>query len=347
MKRDYTKGLILDAANFGYLFVLLAVAIFNPDLDSRQNLDAMAWQYAFVCLGCFALGTVLTLALNALKIKTLGRFVFQPEHEKAAAAGQRWFTTFWGVQLSVTFVITCFVAAFATNFSMRELFSEHGFRGAVNIFSSLADPNFSILPVGIMAILETIFIAFLATVIAVPFAFFLSFLCAKNIMSKHPIGFMVYALLRTALNVTRSIEPLIWAIIFSVWVGIGPFAGMLALMLHSIASLAKQYSEIIECVNEGPIEGILSTGARTIQVVWFAVVPQIVLPYISFTIYRWDINVRMATIIGLVGGGGIGTMLIQYQGKGAWHEVGTLALLIVIVVWLMDTASAYLREAIK
>jgi phosphonate transport system permease protein len=147
--------------------------------------------------------------------------------------------------------------------------------------------------------------------------------------------------------VTRSIEPLIWAIIFTVWVGIGPFAGMMGLMIHSIASLAKQYSEFIECVDDGPIEGILATGAKGMQVIWFAVVPQIVLPYISFTIYRWDINVRMATIIGLVGGGGIGTMLIQYQGQALWREVGTLALLIVIAVWVMDTASAYIREAIK
>ena len=154
-------------------------------------------------------------------------------------------------------------------------------------------------------------------------------------------------LLRAFLNIVRSIEPLIWAIVFTVWVGIGPFAGMLALMIHSMASLAKQYSEFIECVEDGPLEGIQSTGASRVQVVRFAVVPQIILPYISFTIYRWDINVRMATIIGLVGGGGIGTMLIQYQGQALWREVGTLAILIVIAVWVMDTASAYIREAIK
>jgi phosphonate transport system permease protein len=109
----------------------------------------------------------------------------------------------------------------------------------------------------------------------------------------------------------------------------------------------KQYSEIIECVEDGPIEGVASTGASSLQVIWFAIVPQVVLPFISFTIFRWDINVRMATIIGLVGGGGIGNMLIQYQGQGLWREVGTLALLIVIVVWLMDAASTYLREAMK
>jgi len=115
----------------------------------------------------------------------------------------------------------------------------------------------------------------------------------------------------------------------------------------SVSSLVKQYSEIIECVEDGPVEGVLATGASQLQVIWFAVVPQVVLPFISFTIFRWDINVRMATIIGLVGGGGIGNLLIQYQGQALWREVGTLAFLIVAVVWLMDIASTYIREAIK
>lgn len=121
---------------------------------------------------------------------------------------------------------------------------------------------------------------------------------------------------------------------------------MLALLLQSIASLVKQYSEIIECVEEGPVEGVKATGANAIQVIWYAIVPQVLLPYISFTIYRWDINVHMATVIGLVGGGGIGTLLVQYQGQALWHEVGALAFLIVVVVWLMDSVSAHLREAL-
>jgi len=164
---------------------------------------------------------------------------------------------------------------------------------------------------------------------------------------KHPAAYAFYIFLRTVLNIMRSIEALVWAIIFSVWVGIGPFAGMLALMIHSIASLTKQYSEMVETVYEGPIEGVQSCGANKLQTIWFAIVPQVMLPYISFTVYRWDINVRMATIIGLVGGGGIGTMLIKYQGQAMWPEVGTIIVVIAAVVWLMDLASAYIREALK
>lgn len=83
------------------------------------------------------------------------------------------------------------------------------------------------------------------------------------------------------------------------------------------------------------------------QVVWFAVVPQIVLPLLSITIYRWDINVRMATVIGLVGGGGIGTLLVQYQGLAKWHEVGLIVMVIAAVVWIMDYLTAKIRAALR
>ena len=166
-------------------------------------------------------------------------------------------------------------------------------------------------------------------------------------MSGSKITMAIYNIVRFFLNISRSIEPLVWAIIFSVWVGIGPFAGMLALCLHSVSSLSKLYSEQIENISNGPIEAITATGAHPIQVIWYGVVPQIVLPYLSFTIYRWDINVRMATVIGLVGGGGIGTMLMQYQGLAKWNEVGMLVIIIALIVWLMDWLSSRIRESIK
>src|SRR6185437_12535579 len=107
-----------------------------------------------------------------------------------------------------------------------------------------------------------------------------------------------------------------------------------ALMIHSVASLAKQFSEIIEDVNDGPVEAIRSTGATPTQVVWFGIVPQTLMPFVSFVIYRWDTNVRMATVIGFVGGGGIGTLLIRYQGQAMWSEVGCIIIVIAAVVWM-------------
>ena len=201
--------------------------------------------------------------------------------------------------------------------------------------------------VALTKLAESIYLAFMATFFAVPVAFLLAFFAARNLTRYSVFTRFLYGLVRIYINITRSIEPLIWAILFSVWIGIGPFAGSIALMIHSISSLVKQYSEAIESVDEGPLEALQATGANRVATAWFAVVPQVLLPYLAFTIYRWDINVRMATIIGLVGGGGIGGLLIQEQGLAHWTQVGTIAFLIFIVVWGMDFLSARVREAIQ
>lgn len=257
-----------------------------------------------------------------------------------------WLRTFSGMVTAAVGLLTLVVAWLVTDTSLRELFSQSGLAGARRIFAAMLRPDWSILPGVIEQTLVTIFMALQATLCAVPVAFVLSFPAARNLMRSSRLGLAVYAALRLLCNVTRSIEALVWAIIFAVWVGIGPFAGMLALMVHSVASLVKLFSEQVENVAEGPMEAIQATGATRLQVIWYAVVPQVVLPFLSFTIYRWDINVRMATIIGLVGGGGIGKLLIQYQGLAKWHAVGTIVLVIAVVVWLMDWLSARLREAI-
>ena len=349
MKSYKTKCLIFDSAIFAYLFLLVFVGVNSvlPMTDMSedwlaQNMGRMAIIGSFIAIACAGL----SFFLNHIRQFTLGEVLFAPPHIKIIITEKPFIKSFWGWQLFLTLILTLVAGIKITDFSFAELADPDGLHGAMRLFGGLLSPNLDLLPLAILKIIETIYIAFLATAIAIPIAFFMSFICAKNIMT-HPLAFTVYGILRTLLNITRSVEPLIWAIIFSVWVGIGPFAGMLALMIHSIASLTKQYSEIVESVNEGPIEGIQSTGANMVQVIWFAIVPQIILPYVAFTIYRWDINVRMATIIGLVGGGGIGTMLIKYQGQAMWQEVGCIIMVIAAVVWLMDTASAYIREAIK
>lgn len=152
--------------------------------------------------------------------------------------------------------------------------------------------------------------------------------------------------MRSVLNITRAIEPLIMAIVFAVWVGIGPFAGVLALSLHSIAALGKLYSEAVESIDPGPIEAITSTGADRLQTIVYGIVPQIVPPYVSFTIYRWDINVRMSTVIGFVGGGGIGFILQQQISLLKYRDAGVAMIGIAIVVAAMDYLSAIVREKI-
>lgn len=159
-----------------------------------------------------------------------------------------------------------------------------------------------------------------------------------------PVGLAIYNVTRTILNALRSVEALIMVIVFAVWVGIGPFAGVLALGLHTIASLAKLYSEQVEEISAGPLEALQATGANRLQMIVYAVLPQIVPPYISFTMYRWDINVRMSTIIGFAGGGGIGFLLQQNINLLNYRAASAQILAIAIVVSLMDYLSSALRQ---
>ena len=161
-----------------------------------------------------------------------------------------------------------------------------------------------------------------------------------------PTGLVIYYVTRTFLNGLRSIEALVMAIVFVIAVGIGPFAGMMALALHTIVSLAKLYSEQVESIMAGPLEAIQATGANRLQTIIYAVVPQIVPPYISYTMYRWDINVRMSTIIGFVGGGGIGFLLQQNINLLNYRAASAQMFAIAVVVSLMDYISSVLREKV-
>lgn len=340
-RNAYIRGFLINYLLIFYF--LFSSAYLISEIQDQSWLDASV-------LIAFALGSLVFAFLWTRSEASAGRVIVERTNPVLKSLRKpkysNWMKTPSGIFGFVLLALTIVLGWQITEMSLYSLFSYEGLGGARRIFVSLFTPELGILGLVLKAMVQTIFIALMATLIAVPVAFVASFFCARNLMKGSAVSLGVYNILRFIFNFTRSVEPLIWAIIFSVWVGIGPFAGMLALMLHSVASLAKLYSEQIEGIDRGPIEAIETTGANRIQVVWYAVVPQIILPYLSFTIYRWDINIRMATIIGLVGGGGVGTLLMQYQGLARWHEVGTIVIVIAIVVWIMDYLSAKIREAI-
>jgi phosphonate transport system permease protein len=211
--------------------------------------------------------------------------------------------------------------------------------------ASLGDPEPSLeLKLSIVHMIETIFLGMMATAFGIVLALPISFLAARNLMSTSWITVLIYYITRLILNIVRSIEPLIWAVIAVVVVGLGPFAGILALTIHTIAALGKLYSEAIESIDPGPIEAIHATGANWIQTVVYGVIPQIIPPFVSFTIYRWDINVRMSTIIGLVGGGGIGFLLMQWIKLLDYRAAGIAVWFIAITVAVLDFVSAEIRK---
>ncbi len=336
------QRVFFDGFVFAYFGFVAWVIFLRPSEDVLVALKTPA----ITALVLFAIGSVLAAFLLKARVSTLGHMLFAPIHLRPSEPVP-WYRSFWVLQTLLLTLITIYIGIRVVDVNLLRLLDRDALVSVSRLFRDILNPDWGVLPEAIVKIIETILIAFMATLIAVPVAFILSFFCAKNIMGGSAFGLFVYGFLRTSFNVMRSIEPILWAIIFAVWVSFGPFAGMLALMVHSVASLAKQFSEIVECVNDGPLEGIRATGAGFMQVLWFAVVPQVVLPYISFTIYRWDINVRMATILGFVGGGGIGEMLLRYQRLSNWPQVGTIIVVVAVVVWLMDSFSAYVREAIK
>jgi phosphonate transport system permease protein len=191
---------------------------------------------------------------------------------------------------------------------------------------------------------ETIFMGMMATFFGIILSIPVSFLAARNIMSGSWLTMAIYFATRTVLNIIRAIEPLIWALIAVVWVGLGPFAGIIALTVHSVASLGKLYSEAIEGIDPGPSEAVQATGATRLQAIMFAVVPQMVAPFVSFSIYRWDINVRMSTVIGLVGGGGVGFILVQYIRLLDYRAAGIAVWFIAITVAVLDYVSSEIRR---
>jgi phosphonate transport system permease protein len=231
-----------------------------------------------------------------------------------------------------------------TGIDLRELFQPAPTLGRlIHDFVSI-DLTPDVLAVVSKQIIVTVFQALLATtfggLIAIPF----SFLAAKNLTGRSRLSIWLYYLTRGLFNVLRSIEALLYVAIFVAWVGIGPFAGTLALAVTSFALIGKLFSEAIENIDAGPTEAVSATGANRLQTIVYAIVPQIVPPFVSYWIYQWDINIRMATIIGFAGGGGIGLMLQTYFGSLQYHKAGTVVFFIVVIVALMDFASAQLRE---
>lgn len=257
-----------------------------------------------------------------------------------------WYRRSWAVAISLLAVMAFLVSAMFTQVDLAKLF--RNFDSTAGIRNQMSHPNWGILFEGGQLLLVTLFMALMATLFGIVVAVPLSFVAARN-LTQGAIGRIVYTFVRGLLSILRSIQPFIWVIVLIVWVkpGNAPMAGVLALFIHSVADLTKLYAERLESIDPGPVEAIRATGANRIQVIIYGIIPQIINPYMSFTIYRWDINVRMSTIVGMVGGGGIGMRLLQEMRVSDYSDAVVLMMLIMVAVWSMDTLSARLRERIE
>ncbi|MFC4454601.1 phosphonate ABC transporter, permease protein PhnE [Deinococcus sonorensis] len=232
----------------------------------------------------------------------------------------------------------------STGFNFRDLWVN--FPWIVDFLDRATPPDATFLSDVMREMLITINIALIGTVVGAAFALPLSLLAARNLTQNSPLTRAAYWITRTFFNVDRSVDTLILALILVAAVGLGPFAGALAMAVHSIADLGKLYSEAIENADRGPIEALESAGAPGTSVVRWGLLPQVLPLFLSYTLYRFEINFRVSIVLGFVGAGGIGFILNETMRGGQYPKAAVALLVIVLVVNVLDSISSIIRRRV-
>lgn len=247
----------------------------------------------------------------------------------------------WKVLLALLVAATLVVwAAVGTDLSVAKF--TKGIPNFISFFGQLWPPDRAYWRKMLDPIQITLQMAVIGTVVALVLSFPIGLLAAAN-TSPHPI---VYQVTRFFLNVIRSISPLVWAVVIVASIGFGPFAGVLALGIGGIGTLGKLYAEAIEAISPRPVEALRATGSGTLPVFTFAVLPQALPLLVSYTLLDFESNLRSATILGIVGAGGIGFELQASFDQFMFHQVLTIILEIIIVVTAIDRVSAFVRSKV-
>jgi phosphonate transport system permease protein len=202
----------------------------------------------------------------------------------------------------------------------------------------MVPPDLSVLGQALTGALQTLEIAVVGTGVAALLALPMGFAAARNVA---PPWLFVAA--RSVLNVFRAIDTLVYALFFVAAVGLGPFPGVLAVVAYTSTVLAKLYSEAIEAIDPGPVEAVAASGATRLQVLRWGVLPQIVPLFLSFTLYRFETNIRAAAILGFVGAGGIGFYIQTYLRTLNYPAASAILLVLIAMVMLVDFASSRIR----
>lgn len=237
--------------------------------------------------------------------------------------------------------------AFAAVWSVSALDIEWAFfadahEQAADLIQRMWPPRWSYLPLVVRPLIETIHIATLGTMISIVLALPVAFLAARNTTLNQG----TWLLGRAILVLSRSINTVIWGLLFVAIFGPGPVAGICAVAARSVGFIAKLVAEAIEEVESGQIEAVEATGAGTFQIYGVAILPQILPVLIGTSIYRWDINVRESSVLGFVGAGGIGLLLYASINQFAWSQVLVILIAILAIIIISEALSAYVRSRI-
>jgi phosphonate transport system permease protein len=245
----------------------------------------------------------------------------------------------WGVVLALAAAALAWSAR-DLNLSLTELVK--GMPWVADFLSRMLPPNWGFMARLARPVFETVQLAVWGTLFAMVLALPLCFLAARN-LSPSPV---VFHFMRQVFNAARGINEIIFALIFVAAVGLGPFAGVLALSIHGAGMLGKFFAEAIEEADPGPVEALRATGASPLQVIAFAVLPQALPAWIAATLYRLEVNLRAATILGMVGAGGIGFELYSSLKLFQYEDTATCVIVILAMVMTADYVSSRLRARI-
>lgn len=244
---------------------------------------------------------------------------------------------------------------------LLQLFSREGGGQVLTYFMRLFPPDLSgnVLSDALIGALETFAISFLSVLMAVAIALSLVFFGSRNLVYSGLLYEMEakggwrrssrripYLLAKGILNFLRTVPEMVWALIFVFLVGLGPFPGVLALGVHTGGVLGKLFGEVLENVDPQPVESLQSTGARRMQIIFYGIFPQVLPQFISYTLYRWEVNIRVAAVLGFVGAGGLGQRIYIAISLFLENQLLTLMLVLYVLVTIVDYLSAYLRRKV-
>lgn len=278
-----------------------------------------------------------------------------PSHE----AGGR--PSLWTYVLLGSLVFLFIWSYQGSEIQLAQLFSREGGGQILAYIQKLFPPDFSanVLREAFKGAIETFAISFIGTLLAVVIALSVVFFASRNLIYsgllyemeprqgwRRTLRLIPYLCAKSLLNLLRTIPEMVWALIFVFLVGLGPFPGVLALGIHTGGVLGKLFGEVLEDVDTQAIESLQSTGANRLQILFYAILPQVLPQFISYTLYRWEVNIRVAAVLGFVGAGGLGQRIHIAINLFFENQLLTLIIAIYVLVTFVDYLSAYLRRRV-
>ena len=291
----------------------------------------------------------------------MNRILSREPDSTEASQGAPGRVSWWGYLVLVALGILFVWSYRGSEIHLTRLFSREGIGQIVSYIQRLFPPDLSrnVVVDALWGALETFSISLVGTFMAVLIALALVFFASRNLIysgplyemesssqGKRALRMVPYLCAKGILNFLRTVPEMVWALIFVFLVGLGPFPGVLALGVHTGGVLGKLFAEVLEDVDPQPLESLQSTGAGRLQILFYGILPQVLPQFISYALYRWEVNIRVAAVLGFVGAGGLGQRIYIAISLFLENQLLTLLIVLYALVTAADYLSAYLRRKV-